>query len=259
MSRETMKELVRANTTCTDEATGRWLAHYEKDRLDAKRRTLFVEHLGECLQCMALYNIETKHKYGYLDAEQTRARRVKVMLLEWQPPCKHILAALSLLVVVISCATHTKYWCQSEIGTGFEIQTPELSVVQVSRTPLRKEQDATDLTESSKYPQEHATRRCNDLSLLRRHMRERVVRPASTPEMLGGADDLAREGRAGIAPAREEQRPEVKTVRMDRDEVAKREVTQPNDVSNGTQPSNNDAPSPPTYDEGRYQGARRGT
>ena len=101
MSREAMKELVRANKKCTDVVIGRWLYCYEKGDLDKRRRVLFTAHLGECLHCMALYNIETKHKYGYINPKQTRARHIKVTLLERLP---HVLAALSIWVVAISVA-----------------------------------------------------------------------------------------------------------------------------------------------------------
>lgn len=143
MSREAMKALVRAREKCKDVAVGRWLAYYEEGHLDKKRQAMFVEHLGECLHCMALYNIETRHKYGYIDVEQTRARRVKVTLLEWLPPREHIIAALLVCVLVVSAATPQKHISPQETPKESERQLPELSALLHSPPPLREDEHAT--------------------------------------------------------------------------------------------------------------------
>ena len=156
MSRELMKELVRAEVKCTDEAVGTWLGDYTERRLDEERRATFRKHLCECLQCMALYNIESKHKHGYIDPERRRAHRVKAALREWIPSRAQLLAALSLLVMVGSfAAMQTAYVRQRGTGAGLEGRPPESSALP-SATPRAREVE--DVVNPSGSPEAAAVR-----------------------------------------------------------------------------------------------------
>ncbi|HWW76453.1 MAG TPA: hypothetical protein VNZ44_13735, partial [Pyrinomonadaceae bacterium] len=274
MSREAMKELVRANTKCTDEAVGAWLALYAQGRLDERRRAVFDEHLCECLQCMALYNVETKHRHGYIDPDRTPARRLKVTLLAWLPPRKQIIAALSLLVLAVSCAaTRTAYWGRQEVGTSLETPSNELSTLRLSPPSSPDNEGATNSTKRSAYVLDQA-RRGDSLIWLRiqtiEHTKMRddspvapprpqtSARPTPSPEVPRRADESVRRVCAEIEPRREEQRPKVKPVETAGNEVADSILAQPNDVSNGIQTPGGYAQTPTDYEYENWNGAKSG-
>lgn len=171
MSREAMKALIRAEVECTDESVGGWLDGYAEGRLDEKRSAAFRAHLCECLQCMALYNVETKHKHGYIDPERTRTRRVKVLLLDLLPSPAQLLAALSLLVVVGSfAATHTPHFIQQETAQKEPDRRPDEQDAQPSPSPMPRETAGAFKPAGSPESKRECAGRGND------------TRPAPTPE-----------------------------------------------------------------------------
>lgn len=153
MVREAMKELIRARVQCTDAAVGSLLPRYEQGGLDEGTCELFTEHLGECLHCMALYNIETKHQYGFIDAERTRARRVEVRLRPWLPSPKLAVFALVVWALVIPLATvRTPHLNPQEGGGGVEAQSNE-SIARVEPSPSTEDDTGRDGPAPMERPQ----------------------------------------------------------------------------------------------------------
>lgn len=159
MARDAMKELIKARVQCTDVAVGSLLSRYEKGGLDEMTRGLFTEHLGECLHCMALYNIETKHKYGFIDAKRKRVRRVEVKLRPWLPSPKLAVVALVLWVLVIPFATiRTRYLNPQETGGAVEGESNGKLIARVEPTPSTEDGTGSDGTASTEKPEREQKR-----------------------------------------------------------------------------------------------------
>jgi hypothetical protein len=93
---------------------------------------------------MALYNIETKHKYGFIDAERTRARRVEVKLRPWLPSPKLAVFALVVWALVIPLATiRTPHSNPPETGRGAEGKSNEL-IARVEPSSLTEDSTKRD-------------------------------------------------------------------------------------------------------------------
>jgi hypothetical protein len=153
MARDAMKEMVKARVQCTDVTVGSLLSRYEKGGLDESTRGLFTEHMGECLHCMALYNIETKHKYGFIDAERTRVRRVEVKLRPWLPSPRLAAVAFVLWGLVISLATvQTSHLNPQETGGSVEGKPKEV-IAKAEPSPSTEDNTGRDESASTEQPQ----------------------------------------------------------------------------------------------------------
>ena len=100
MSTETIKDLVRANSSCVDEAIGAWRLNYEAKRLDEARRQMFEWHLCECVQCMALFNLDG----GYIFERKITGPKLESSvgaLVRWLPARMQTITAIVILAVVV--------------------------------------------------------------------------------------------------------------------------------------------------------------
>ena len=188
MAREALKELIKASHQCTDKEIGKQLPYYEKRGLDKKERDdskeeqrfLFRKHLTECLHCMALYNIETKYKHGYVDTKRTLARRIKAMLLKLRPSRRQALATVSVWIVTISLTLlQQDYLRPQEIIKAFDSLKSNDSLVGFLQRP--KNPPSTPVGGKDRSPLEARLNR-SDKSAPNSPRKEAVVNPINRPE-----------------------------------------------------------------------------
>lgn len=201
MAREAMKELIRARVQCTDAAVGRLLPGYEKGGLDEGARGLFTAHLGECLHCMALYNIETKHKYGFIDAERTRARRVEVRLRPWLPSPRLAVFALVVWAMVIPLAViRTPSLNSQEMGGGVE-GILNVSIARTEPSPPTEDSTEPDAPASTQRPQPRQKRNGSNQNITESlRQRLKVQPPVQTVNLAPPGNNAGKAAEAAEPP-----------------------------------------------------------